>query len=104
MGVAAKEIFTRSSGSTFEIVVTGAGAAISRCEQVSRYVAQELKTKYKHLIKSVTKQKLVETTQTTDLVMPDMADASTELEMILNTSSAIRDVPTVSIKIQVIVS
>ena len=104
MEVASKKIFGHASGTSFDIVITGAGAAISRCEQISRYLVQELKTKYKHLLKSVTKQKIVESTQTTDLSIPDMTDGSTELELVLNTTSTVRHVPTASIKIQVVLS
>ena len=37
------------------IELVACGGAISRCKQVARYVVQELKGKYKHLVTNVTK-------------------------------------------------
>jgi len=92
------KVVAGGKGSNFDITITGAGGAISRCEQVARYTVQALKSQYKHLVKSVEKKKEISETIATDLKFPDsMGDE----EDLLSLDSVKRPIRTVSISIQV---
>jgi hypothetical protein len=47
----------RTADRQFQLELTGCGAAINRCEQICRYIKQQLLTKYKHFIKGVSSTK-----------------------------------------------
>lgn len=92
------KVVSGEKGSSFELTLVGAGGAISRCEQVSRYTIQALKTEYKHLVSSVEKETKKSETTATDLSIPDSMTDESDLLLL---SSVKRSVRTVSISIKV---
>ena len=80
------------------IEIVGTGSAIQRCEQVSRYVVQEINSKFKHMIKSVEKRKSKSVIEISDLhVGNDLDDESAIFEM----TSEKRSVNRISIQIDI---
>jgi hypothetical protein len=80
------------------IEIVGTGAAIQRCEQVSRYVVQEINSKFKHMIKSVEKRKSKSVIEISDLhVGNDLDDECAIFEM----TSEKRSVNRISIQIDI---
>lgn len=61
-----------------EIRLVGAGGAIPRCQQVARYVVQEVRKKFKHLIKTV--EKRLEATKNAVSVIDISLPADTPME------------------------
>ena len=73
--------------SVFEFRVVGAGAAIPRCEQVTRYALQQLRGKYKHLVKVAEKRTEKSTTVANDLTVPEMVDEESIFHMTVSKRS-----------------
>ena len=55
-----------------ELELTGCGAAVNRCEQITRYVKQQLLSKYKHFVKHV----VVSKSRTNDICVTDYSNPS----------------------------
>jgi hypothetical protein len=100
--IASSRVFSAAKGSVVEVKLTGAGGAISRCEQVARYTVQALKSKYKHLVTSVEKEITRDETETTDVVFPE-GDLSDEAA-VLDVTSERRQVRTVTITLKILVA
>ena len=80
------------------IEFVGTGRAIPRCEQVSRYVVQEINKKYKHMIRSVEKRKTKSTIEVSDThVADDVEDESAIFQM----TNEKRSVNRISIQIDI---
>ena len=102
MALASKRIIQASTGSVVEVKITGAGGAISRCEQVVRYTIQTIQDKFRHMIRSVEKVvSSVGETEVTDLVIPaGVPKEIAELEI----SAMKRPVRTMMFTIKIVIS
>jgi hypothetical protein len=93
-----ERLFSMSPGSSFQLKLTGAGGAISRCEQLSRYTMQSLKSKFQHIVKNTSKTSELGETSTTDLNIP--TDEKGELDL-LSMTPVKRPVRTLTITIHI---
>jgi hypothetical protein len=86
-----------------EIVLTGAGGAIPRCEQVARYLVQEVKIKWKSLLKSVGKKVSRGTVSATEFKSGSAVETfQDEEELALNLTVQNREIATISITITIV--
>lgn len=66
----------QKSNQEVTITIVGAGAAISRCQQLARYVLREVRTKYKWLVKSAGKRVESGSVAVQDLLLADLTEDS----------------------------
>ena len=86
-------------GPVVEIKLVGAGGAIPRCEQVARYLVQEVKSKCKALIKSVEKSVSKGSVSAQEF---HLGEFDNEEEQALNMTVTDKQVSTVSISIRIV--
>lgn len=87
-----------------EVFISGAGGAIPRCEQVARYLMQELQSKCKSIVRSAEKSVTKGTVTAKEFRTSEIVDDSSDDEelLALNMTSNERKISTVSIRISVV--